>query len=577
MADPIYVGIDFGSLGLRVAWAGGEDAPTVLPSDAIGHWPSLLCESAPSSAIGVSFPSLKERLGSNTTIRWNGAEVSPGQLVSRMFRAVYDAVGARSPSPLAGAVVAVPALYSARQRTALRDCAIEAGFSDVHLINDSVAAVIASTDRDSAQTALVYSVGYTGFEIGLVRAARGRYRALRYEGGRHPGGCTLDESILGSLLKAVQDHHLRLDSARWESSLWMQVRSEAQRVKEELSHSQTVTLPIPLQMADRDQLVHVSFTRSGLEEVVKESITMTIETAVTVIEQSKMTVADIDLVLSVGGTTRLPLVRALVEGVFGSVVAATDADVLARGAAIHGAHLGAQVTGQSDLARIVDAVDSAPQGGQPLMMNVGLVLAEDARIVTDDVGGAEAQARSIGHARVLIENGQTDEARDLLIGLINEARGVLDSLPQAPTSKTDFFDSYQARSSLRQARRFLRMGRYEKAVEQSHAAWYFAPSDPDVFEKMITIHCEAAAGHAAVEGYADAQRWLTCAYSHDQSNTQVRECLARRHLSHAEQMRDQGKPYAALEAVRQCLSLTPDDEAARGLEAALLPGEKRAR
>ena len=122
------------------------------------------------------------------------------------FRGVRAAVEAQAGRPVGQAVVTVPARFLASQRVALRSAVLAAGFADVHLINDAMAAVLEGVAPDlPSSTALVFSSGYAGFEVGLIRAVRGHYRALGYDGWQVPAGQALDECVLLAMFDALAE------------------------------------------------------------------------------------------------------------------------------------------------------------------------------------------------------------------------------------------------------------------------------------------------------------------------------------------------------------------------------------
>ena len=284
MAGSIDIGVDFGSTGLRVAYA-AQSGEIVVLADAVGaRWPWLLCERSPTNRLEMAFPSLKSKLGTAVTLTVDGGQRRLTELVTEAFCAIKRTVEAQASNPVGRAVISVPARYSASQRAALREAVLQAGFADVHLINDSVAAVIAHTAQsEGGTTALVYSMGYAGFEIGLVRAMRGHYRALGYEGGTAPSGQALDELLLRALLGLLAQNNLFLDTARWDASVWMQVRAAAQQAKEGLSVNTEVPFPIPVLIPDGKRVVEARFTRAGFEEVVISSFRATLDLALELI------------------------------------------------------------------------------------------------------------------------------------------------------------------------------------------------------------------------------------------------------------------------------------------------------
>ena len=109
----------------------------------------------------------------------------------------------------------------------------------------------------------------------------------------------------------------------------------------------------------------------------------------------------------------------------------------------------------------------------------------------------------------------------------------------------------------------------EEAIRESHYAWQQDRDNPDVFDKMIEIHCEAAQARRGPDSYADAQRWLLCANQHDEGNGRVRELLAERHYLQARHLSDQGRRKEALQTLELCLAWDPEHSGGRTLQTAL--------
>jgi tetratricopeptide (TPR) repeat protein len=196
------------------------------------------------------------------------------------------------------------------------------------------------------------------------------------------------------------------------------------------------------------------------------------------------------------------------------------------------------------------------------LLTAAVLAAADAAEVSDDwFRPAPAGHRSasntaspgVDEARRLAEHGQWDEAVALLRKIIDEAQGLLNEvavMPRAPKPPSS--------RSLHRARTFLQGRRFDEAVGASHLAWQQEPTRPEVFEAMIDIHCAAAMASTDVEHFADADRWLRCAYGHDPSDARVRGLLAERTYSHAHELNALGRLGEAVQALEQGLEWNPD-------------------
>ena len=583
MSETLSIGVDFGSTGVRVAYAADGGPPVVLPDGAAGRWPWLLCEPAPGQ-LGVAFPSLKSKVGTEEEVWLNRRSTQPTELTTEVFRTIKQAVESHAARPVTQAVISVPARYPASQRAALRDAVLAARFAEVHLINDTVAAVMASTaQREAAATVLVYGMGYAGFEVGLVRAVRGHYRALGYEGGRVPAGWALDQLLLQALLDVARENRLTLDAAHWDSPMWMQVRARVQQVKEDLSARDHVPSGVSIQTPDGKTIATIAFARAAFEEAIRPAFATSLESARSLLEQANMTPNDVDTLLLAGGSTRIPLLRELVGKELGKRPVPVQSDDLARGAALYAARLeakpfpagqeveravemngeGSDLPGIASLRAAIEVAEAS--SAQPSGQNLVLLASGG------PVGAAAVPDRQafLHHARQLTEEGRIEEARSFLRELIQEAQALLNSLPAASAAKAASSDEILARRALARAQQFLKKGNLEEAVRESHLAWQQNRDDPDTFDKMIEVHCEAALASRTPDGYADAQRWLLCANQHDEGNDKVRQLLADRHYLQAKHLSEHGQRKEALQTVELCLAWNPEHEKGRELQAAL--------
>lgn len=583
MSQGLTIGVDFGSTGLRVAYPGDGGTPVVLPGSTGEPGPGISCARHSKSPLGVAFFALKSRLGQPGAPARGGSPAPAAEIVTRLFRSLKRGVEERTSSAVGEAVVTVPALYSASQRAALRSAVLAAGFAEAHLLNDSVAAVIAqaAARRDHSATVLVYAMGYAGFELGLVRVAHGHYRALAYEGGWSPAGWTFDQLLLESLLSFLEERRLRLDTAGWDLARWLAVRAIAQRVKEGLSTAELATFPLALQTPEGQPLGPISLGRAGFEEAIRPALHRTLDLAAGLLEQAGMTPAEVDTVLLVGGSTRIPALRALIAGALGREPIALDGEALARGAALFAAQLGSRPVAAGAMQEREDGgggeveppVDLAPLRAALAVAEGPLPAAAGERLLL--VAGAARSSPDDGRTLLapavrLAEQGRTAEARSWLEELIREAQGLLARIEAPPASAHGSTAAIIAGRILTRAQRLLKKGQHEEAVRESHLAWEQDRDNPDTFEKMIDIHCQAALAGDGAQSYANAQRWLGCAYSHDEGNTRVRGLIAESHFRHAKQLNEQGRRKQALETLEHCLAWNPEHDGARELHASLL-------
>lgn len=582
---PLHIGIDFGSMGLRVAYAAeGSEVVTLdqEPGTDVG-W--LLCERSGSSRSGVWFPSVKSRLGAAAQLRPEDGSSTPEQMLTQALARARRTVEVRAARPVAQVVICVPALYPTSRREVLHDAALEAGFTAAHLINDSVGAVTAYTaGRTSPATVLVFGAGYHGFELGLTRVVKGHVRALAYEGGSM-AGVNLDQLVLDSLLQTISAGGWVLRESQWDAASWMPVRAAAQAVKERLGSTDQAAFPLGI-VSRSGRAMQVGFLRQDFEEAVRDAFRPVVRLVGDLLRKAGISRTELDAVVLTGGTTCIPALRSLIAEAAGCAPVAPPPTSLAVGAALHAAGLGSEpgpVLFEAErLAETRDAQLPAAADGVALRATVaytasppaGAAFPAPATLTVDQVTTVPevllpgALQRHVGQ---LVNAGEIERARTELSDLIREAQAALDDLPDSPqpaelgpTSPT-----YRSQLALSNARSCLERRQFAMAVSESHYAWTLG-SDPDVLDKMIDIHCEAARANSAPEQYEDAIRWLRCALGHDESNAQTRSQLAERHYLQAQELHRRGQTKEALDVIDECLRWSPDHPGAVELQNSLI-------
>ncbi|MFE0130322.1 hypothetical protein ACFWY6_01810 [Streptomyces sp. NPDC059037] len=211
----------------------------------------------------------------------------------------------------------------------------------------------------------------------------------------------------------------------------------------------------------------------------------------------------------------------------------------------------------------------------------------------DAAAERSAPQLDVARARLLVRQGRPDEAVTLLREIVAAAQALLSELAPAvpyavvpepvaaslepaseaplPAPDAEPTPPRADRISMRQLARadaLLELRRYDDAVQASHAAWMGAatrPAGADVLDAMIDVHCAAAMADTSPGHFADAERWLRCAYSHDPTNERVRGLLAERTYRHAVELQRRGGRDEAIEALGKCLTWNPEHADAEAL------------
>lgn len=537
----VAIGIDVGSLGLRVAWS-GQDGPPVELDDLVPvlDQPWLTAELRP-TRVGFA------------AVRQQRSPAAVHRLVTELA-AVRKRVEADSGAEVDRVVLTVPARMESIERRALREAARSAGFTDVHLMNDAIAAVLGEDTAGPARTVLVYSLGYSGFEVGLLRLARRQVRVLHHMAADTPSGAGMDSWIMKAWLSVLGERDLAAIGG-WTGQEWARLRGAAEEMKHQLAAGGHVDRGWPPWSTDQAPALATP-TPEMFREFADYEIAATTVQVREVLAVAGLTARDIDTVLLVGGCTTLPAVRTMLAEELGSTARPTGPNHLARGAAVYGAQL--RRTGAAEDAELIDATDRPHEPA-----DLALPAPAGAR-GTPPVAAADPLA----DARRLWADGRPDEARTVLTSLIEQARALLQEIGEAaPVAEADTEALLpestaearaRARRAINRAANALKKGRLADAVNESHQAWDLARDLDDVFQQMIDVHLGAARAAATPDRFADAQRWLLCARTHARFNEEVADYLLERTLTQARHHHDRGNTAEAVALLEECTHLNPD-------------------
>jgi molecular chaperone DnaK len=271
-----------------------------------------------------------------------GREVTPPEVSAAILKALKERAEAHFGESVEKAVVTVPAYFNDAQRQATKDAGRIAGLDVVRIVNEPTAASLAyGLHRLSQGIIAVYDLGGGTFDVSILRVKDGVFEVLATNGDTHLGGDDLDRVLALWLLEDIAvRHHAELDRdcvdlAR-DPEAMQELRLAAEAAKIRLSAEERTTLTIPF----AGFTYRREITRAELERLVEPLVVRTLGPARQALADAGMTAADIDQVVLVGGSTRVPLVRRRVQELFGKTPHSqlNPDEVVALGAAVQ-AHI----------------------------------------------------------------------------------------------------------------------------------------------------------------------------------------------------------------------------------------------
>jgi molecular chaperone DnaK len=245
------------------------------------------------------------------------------------------------------AVITVPAYFNDAQRQATKDAGKIAGLDVKRIINEPTAAALAyGFDKKDDQLVAVYDFGGGTFDISILEVGDNVVEVKSTNGDTHLGGDDVDQVLISWMIKTFKDD-TGIDIAR-DKMVLQRLKDAAEKAKIELSTAQSTSINLPFLTADATGPKHFEqdLSRSRFEQMIDPVISRTLEPCRKAIKDANMRSADIDEIILVGGSTRIPLVQAKVRELFGKEPshAVNPDEVVAMGAAIQGGVLSGDVT-----------------------------------------------------------------------------------------------------------------------------------------------------------------------------------------------------------------------------------------
>jgi len=289
---------------------------------------------------------MKEGADDQLVVHTGGREYSPQQLSAFILQKVKKSAEDFLGETVDKAVVTVPAYFTDRQRQATRDAGEIAGLDIVRIINEPTAAALAYTfRRKQAAKIVVYDFGGGTFDISILEVDTDVAEVLATAGNNHLGGNDIDARIVEWLLSEFKKSS-GLDMSE-DKTVRQRLTEAAEKAKMDLSSSMETEIQLPFLTAGPEGPVHLQtmLTRATFEFLVEDIVKKTVECCRTALQESGLATNEIDEVVLVGGSSRIPKVQELIGALFDKPLnkSFNPDEVVAIGAAIQGGILGGAV------------------------------------------------------------------------------------------------------------------------------------------------------------------------------------------------------------------------------------------
>jgi molecular chaperone DnaK len=344
------LGIDLGTTNSVMAFLENEE-PTIVMNKRGEHLtPSVVAytknsevlvgKTAKNQAVinaDRTIQSIKRRMGTDYRIDIGTKSYTPQEISAKILQKLKEDAEEYFGEPITKAVITVPAYFNDNQRQATKDAGKIAGLEVTRIINEPTAAALAyGLDKSDQQTILVYDLGGGTFDVSILEIDQGVFEVKATSGNNTLGGDDFDNAMIQHLLRFYKEHEA-IDLA--DDKMAMQkLREEVEKAKIELSERTSVEINIPFISATEEGPKHLNYTikRAEFEEMISEYIDETIRLTESVLVDAGLTASDIDQILLVGGSTRIPLVQSRVKDVLNKepVKGINPDEVVALGASI---------------------------------------------------------------------------------------------------------------------------------------------------------------------------------------------------------------------------------------------------
>ncbi len=352
------IGIDLGTTNSCVAVLEGG-SPVVIPnSEGNRTTPSVVSFKDGKEKVGDLakreaqtstdvITSIKRLMGTNKKVKANGREYTPQEISAKILSKLKVDAEAYLGEKVTKAVITVPAYFNDAERQATKDAGKIAGLEVERIINEPTAASLAYglDKQDKTQTILVYDLGGGTFDVSVLELGDGVFEVKATAGNNKLGGDDFDNRIIDYLVSEFKKEN-GIDLSKDKLAV-QRLKEGAEKAKKDLSStvSATISLPFITQGSDGPLHLEMNLTRAKFESLIKDLVDSTLKPVRDAIKEAKLTKNDIDKVILVGGSTRIPCVQELVKKELGKEPSkeVNPDEVVAMGAAIQGGVLTGEV------------------------------------------------------------------------------------------------------------------------------------------------------------------------------------------------------------------------------------------
>ena len=344
------IGIDLGTTNSCVAVLEGGEAHVIPNPEGGRTTPSVVAYKKGERIVGdaakrqaITNPntvsSIKRLMGTSKKVELDGKKYTPEEVSAMILSYMKDYAESYLGEKVTKAVITVPAYFNDSQRQATKNAGKIAGLEVERIINEPTAAALAYglDKQDKNEKVLVYDLGGGTFDVSILELGDGVFEVLSTSGNNKLGGDDFDNKLVDYIVESIKEQE-KVD-LKDDKMAMQRIKESAEQAKKDLSNMTTtqVSLPFIAQVDGAPISFEMDITRAKFEELTRDLVDSTLEPVRKALKDAGLSKSDIDKVLLVGGSTRIPRVQEIIKEELGKD------EVVAMGAAIQGGVLQGEV------------------------------------------------------------------------------------------------------------------------------------------------------------------------------------------------------------------------------------------
>ncbi len=353
------IGIDLGTTNSCVAVLEGGEPKVIANAEGNRTTPSVVAFKGDEELVGEvakrqavtnvknTISSIKRKMGTSEKVEAGGKKWTPEEISAKILGKLKKDAESYLGEKVTKAVITVPAYFNDAERQATKNAGKIAGLEVERIINEPTAAALAYglDKQDKLQTILVYDLGGGTFDVSILELGDGVFEVKATSGNNRLGGDDFDARVTDYLVSEFKKEH-GIDLSK-DTMAMQRIKDAAEKAKKDLSSMTTTQISLPFIAQNDEGPVHMdmTLTKAKFEDLCRDLFDSTLEPVRKALKDANMTAKDIDKVILVGGSSRIPYIQELVKKELGQEPnkSVNPDEVVAMGAAIQGGVLTGEV------------------------------------------------------------------------------------------------------------------------------------------------------------------------------------------------------------------------------------------